>query len=115
MPIRGDHDVGDEVVVATEDTFWVPVLVLVTGELPDDDCLVYTLVWSITKCGVYDLYGRTTGGGQNDIGGLRRGGNGCNPASMTGQRTKEAERFSHSVVDELGVVVVVGRWFAMPE
>ena len=41
LAVRGDDDVGDKVVMATEDTFWVPVCILVAGELPYDNSLVY--------------------------------------------------------------------------
>ena len=41
LAVGGDDDVRDEVVVAVEDALRVAVLILVTGELPDDDRLVY--------------------------------------------------------------------------
>lgn len=40
LAVGGDDDVRNEVVVAVENALGVPVLVLVTGELPDDDGLV---------------------------------------------------------------------------
>ena len=40
LAIRGDDDIGDEVVVAVENALGVAVAVLVAGQLPDDDGLV---------------------------------------------------------------------------
>ena len=42
LAVGRDDDVGHEVVVAVEDALRVAVLVLVAGELPDDDRLVCT-------------------------------------------------------------------------
>ena len=41
MAIRGDDNVGDEVIVSMEDALWVAVRLLLAGKLPDDDGLVY--------------------------------------------------------------------------
>lgn len=43
LAVGGDDDVGDEVVVAVEDTLGVAVRVLVTGQLPDNDGLVCSI------------------------------------------------------------------------
>ena len=40
LAVRGDDNIRDEVVVAGEDALGEAVLVLVTGQLPDDDGLV---------------------------------------------------------------------------
>jgi hypothetical protein len=40
LAVRGDDDVRDKMIVATEDAFWVAIRILVTSELPYDDCLV---------------------------------------------------------------------------
>ena len=50
LAVRGDNDVRDEVVVAVEDALRVAVLILVTGELPDDDRLVCTSCKASTPC-----------------------------------------------------------------
>ena len=50
LAVRGDDDVRDEVVVAVEDALRVAVLILVTGELPDDDRLVCTSCKASTPC-----------------------------------------------------------------
>lgn len=42
LAIGGDDDVRYEVVVSVQDTFWIAVRVLVTGQLPDDYGLVCT-------------------------------------------------------------------------
>ena len=50
LAVGGDDDVRDEVVVAVEDALRVAVLILVTGELPDDDRLVCTSCKASTPC-----------------------------------------------------------------
>ena len=53
LTIRGNDDVGYEVVVAVEDALGVTILILVAGELPDDDRLVYKksgLLGLLTDC-----------------------------------------------------------------
>ena len=42
LAVRGDDDIGNEVIMTTKDAFGVAVRILVTSELPHDDCLVYT-------------------------------------------------------------------------
>ena len=41
LAVRGNDDIRDKMIVATKDAFWVAIRILVTGELPHDDCLVY--------------------------------------------------------------------------
>ncbi len=40
LAVRGDDNVGNEVVVSMEDTLGVSILVVFTRQLPDDDSLV---------------------------------------------------------------------------
>jgi len=40
LAVRRDNDVGNEVVVSVENTFWVTERVLISGQLPDDDGFV---------------------------------------------------------------------------
>lgn len=41
LAVRRDDDVGDEVIVAVKNAFWVAVRVVIAGQLPDDDSLVF--------------------------------------------------------------------------
>ena len=41
LAIGGYDNVRDKVIMATEDAFGVAIRILVTSELPHDDCLVY--------------------------------------------------------------------------
>ena len=50
LAVGRDDNVRDEVVVAVEDALRVAVLILVTGELPDDDRLVCTSCKASTPC-----------------------------------------------------------------
>lgn len=40
LAIGRDDDIRDEVVVSVQNTFWIAIRSLVTGQLPDDDGLV---------------------------------------------------------------------------
>jgi hypothetical protein len=42
LSVRRDHNIGNKVVMAVEDSFGVSVRVLVTSQCPDDDGFVYT-------------------------------------------------------------------------
>lgn len=64
MSIRRDHDVGDEVVVASEGTTSKAVVAILTGKSPADDGL-------ITRCG------------KDHVGVLGRGGNGGDPSTVS--------------------------------
>jgi hypothetical protein len=41
LAIGGDNDIGHEMVVSVEDALGVTVRVLIAGQLPDNDGLVY--------------------------------------------------------------------------
>jgi hypothetical protein len=41
LAIRGYDNVRDEMIMATKDAFGVAIRILVTSELPHDDCLIY--------------------------------------------------------------------------
>ena len=47
LAVGGDNDVGNEVVVSVENTFWVTECVLISGQLPDDDGFVYCKIGKI--------------------------------------------------------------------
>lgn len=40
LAIGGDDNIGDKMVVTVQNTFWIAVRILFTGQLPDDDSLV---------------------------------------------------------------------------
>ena len=40
LPVGGDDDIRDEVVVSMKDSFWVAICVFIAGQLPNDDGLV---------------------------------------------------------------------------
>lgn len=40
LAIRGNNDVGNEVVVSVENPFWITERVFISGQLPDDDSFV---------------------------------------------------------------------------
>lgn len=41
LAIRGYDDIRDKMIMATKDAFGVTIRILVTSELPHNDCLVY--------------------------------------------------------------------------
>lgn len=61
LTVGGDDNVGDEVVVAVEDSLGVAVVRVITAELPDDD-------------------GAVTRSGEEEVGVLLGGGDGGDPA-----------------------------------
>lgn len=52
LAIGGDDDIRDKVVVSVQDTFWISVCILVTGQLPDDDSLVCVRYLQSKRCGL---------------------------------------------------------------
>jgi hypothetical protein len=42
LAVGRDNDIRDEVVVAVEDALGVPIALIIAGQLPDDDGLVYS-------------------------------------------------------------------------
>ena len=55
LAVRGDNDIGNEVVVSVKNTFWVTKRVLIPGQLPDDDSFVCRDVCQITSAFWVDL------------------------------------------------------------
>jgi len=49
LAVRGDDDVGNEVVVSVENAFWVTKRVLIPGQLPDNDGFVCRDMGQILK------------------------------------------------------------------
>lgn len=45
LAVRGDDDIRDKMIMTTEDAFGVAVSILVTSQLPHDDCLVWQNAW----------------------------------------------------------------------
>jgi hypothetical protein len=48
LAIRGYDNVRDKMVMATKDAFGVAIRILVTSELPHNDCLVYAKALSLS-------------------------------------------------------------------
>jgi hypothetical protein len=69
LSVRGDDNVGDEVVVTVQNLLGVTVFTVFTGELPDNDLLVCGASASATSSSVRDL--RTSGTGQDHVGVFR--------------------------------------------
>lgn len=97
LAVGGDDNVRDEVVVAVEDLLGETERRLVTGELPDNDGLVWmsarTLFW-----GVSSPLGRkllTTRGSEDHVGVLGGGSDGGDPAGVAGERALVGECLRH--------------------
>lgn len=73
LAVGGDDNVGDEVVVAVEDSLGVTVVGVITAELPDDD-------------------GAVTRSGEEEVGVLLRGGDSGDPALVAGEGALVDER-----------------------
>jgi len=73
LAVGGDDNVGNEVVVAVEDSLGVTVVGVVTAELPDND-------------------GAVTRRGEEEVGVLLGGGDGSDPALVAGEGALVDER-----------------------
>lgn len=49
LAVRGDNDVGNEVVVSVENAFGVTKRIFIPGQLPDDDSFVCRDIGQITS------------------------------------------------------------------
>lgn len=102
LAVRGDRDVRDEVVVSVEDLLGETEGVLVSGKLPNDDSLVYKeCQFPVSFSPPFSTApGKrpprlTSGGSEDHVRVLRRGGDGGDPARVAGESALECERISH--------------------
>jgi hypothetical protein len=80
LSVTGDNNITNKVGVSTEGTLGITVGIILSGvgvgEAPNEDGLV-------------------TGGGEDEVGVLGGGGDGCDPIAVAAEGSSKAESFGH--------------------